>query len=75
MTRNREKRTLLLSQPMYSCKLLVYYGMQDVNACRTPMDGKLQLQAAALGDEPCTIEAYSYASLVGGLMHLAPVQV
>jgi hypothetical protein len=43
--------------------------MQDANACRTPMDSKLQLQAAAPGDEVCTIEPY--ASLVGGLLFLA----
>jgi hypothetical protein len=45
--------------------------MQDVNACRTPMDGKLQVQAAALIDEPCTIEPY--ASLLGDLMLRAPI--
>jgi hypothetical protein len=66
MTHNRKEGTLLLSQPKYTRKLLANYGMQDANACRTPMDSKLQLQEIAIIEEACTIEPY--ASLVGGLM-------
>jgi hypothetical protein len=49
ITRNHEERTL--SQPTYIHKPLADYGMQDANACHTPMDSKLQLQVAAYGDE------------------------
>jgi hypothetical protein len=69
MTPNRQERTLILSQPVYTCKPRADYGMLDANAYRAPMDSNLQLQAAAPGGEPCTIE--QYASSVGGLMFLA----
>jgi hypothetical protein len=60
MTRNREEGTLLLSQPTYTRKLRSYsmladYGMQDANACRAPMDSKLQLQAAAREMKPAQL--------------------
>jgi hypothetical protein len=68
-TRDRERQTLLPSQPAFTAKSLKDYGMSDANACRTRMESKLQLQPAAPKDEACTTEPY--ASLVGGLMFLS----
>lgn len=74
ITRNRGRRSLLISQETYTESILRTFGMENCNAATTPLPPGVQLTKA---QTPLTTEAkreldkLPYATLVGKAMYLA----
>jgi hypothetical protein len=74
ITRNRQKRTIALSQPQYIDTVIKRFGMEGCNSVRTPMDTKSGISADDPEDNTTipTMEMggriVSYQSVVGSLM-------
>ena len=65
--RNREKRTLFLTQEAYADRLLKKHGMEKANSVATPLSNKL-LRKPHPED---VIDVESYQSKLGGTQYLA----
>jgi hypothetical protein len=71
ITRNRERKTLTLSQEAYFKELLEKFGMQNCNAVCTPIEhGKNYTKAGTLSDEEAEfMRDKQYRSLACSLMY------
>ena len=67
--RDRQTRTLTISQKQYIVDILETFGMTDCKPVTTPMSAKPTLDDNL--DEPLDTKLYKYAQLVGKLMYLA----
>ena len=67
--RDRQTRTLTISQKQYIVDILETFGMTDCKPVTTPMSAKPTLDDSL--DEPLDTKLYKYAQLVGKLMYLA----
>ena len=63
----QEAGTITLCQSAYVGKILEAAGMAGCNSCHTPMENRLKLNKAGIGD---VLDATSYRSLVGSLRYL-----
>ena len=69
ISRNREKRTLHLSQSRYIAKILDLHGMQNSNSAVTPADVHIRLEKSSQGFEATPKDRQRYQSAVGSLMY------
>ena len=67
--RDRQARTLCVSQKQYIIDILETFGMSDCNPVATPMSAKPTIDDKL--DEPLDTKVYKFAKLVGKLMYLA----
>ncbi|GAQ92153.1 hypothetical protein KFL_009340020 [Klebsormidium nitens] len=68
VTRDREARTIKLTQKRAALDLLEQFGMDATRARRVPLNPGEKVQKRG---EPLDVERYPYASLVGSLLYLA----
>ncbi|GAQ83662.1 putative retrotransposon protein [Klebsormidium nitens] len=68
VTRDREARTIKLTQKRAALDLLNQFGMEATRARRVPLNPGEKVQKQG---EPLDAERYPYASLVGSLLYLA----
>ena len=77
ITRDRDKRTIALSQERYILDLLRRYGYENLNPVRTPLDTSVRLSknmplaTTASGKDQQKYRDFPYQSIVGSLMHAA----
>ena len=78
ITRDREKRTIALSQEQYILDLLKKFGFENVNPVRTPLDTSIHLSKATPAmktmhdkENQREYDRFPYQSIVGSLMHAA----
>ena len=67
--RNREKRTLHLSQRQYTQKILQAHGMENCNPARTPADPHVRLEKSHTSFVANPTSKQQYQSAVGSLMY------
>ena len=67
--RDREKRTLYLSQQTYLTKILRRFSMENCKGCPTPLDPKTKLHRRTEAEESTNMRAYQEA--VGSLTYAA----
>ena len=67
--RDRQQRTLFLSQKNYIAKILADHGMIDCNPSSTPADPHVRLEKSADSFVPTEAERRRYQSAVGSLMY------
>ena len=69
VTRDREKKTLSLSQSAYIQKILIRFGMEDCKSVSTPMEVGSNLEAHE--DYKATVQQVKeYQAIVGSLIYL-----
>ena len=75
ITRDREKRTIALSQEQYILDLLRKFGFDNVNPVRTPLDTSIRLSKNMPTSKTAPSQHenrdFPYQSIVGSLMHAA----
>ena len=78
VTRDRDKRTITLSQEQYILNLLRKFGLENVNPVKTPLDTSVRLsknmpsaKTASNNQDQREYEDFPYQSIVGSLMHAA----
>jgi hypothetical protein len=68
ITRNRDQKTLTITQTSYIDAILTKYGLQDANPVTTPMDPNIKLEPR---ESETGNRSNNYASLIGSLMYMA----
>jgi hypothetical protein len=74
LERDREQRTIALSQPAYIDSILRAYGMQDCNPANVPMDPKMRLSSKmspTTEAEKAKMKTVPYREAVGKLLYLS----
>lgn len=74
LERDRETRTIRLSQPNYIQSILETFRMQDCNGARTPMDDKVRLSSKmspTSDTEKAEMKNIPYREAVGKLLYLS----
>jgi Reverse transcriptase (RNA-dependent DNA polymerase)/gag-polypeptide of LTR copia-type/GAG-pre-integrase domain len=74
LERDRERRTIHLSQPNYIQSILETFRMQECNGARTPMDDKLRLSSKMSPtsvSEKAEMKNVPYREAVGKLLYLS----